>query len=40
MPAAKKSKNSDRSVCTRTEKLLLAMLCVVVCTIVFLLVRH
>ncbi len=40
MPVAMKSKNSDRGICTRTEKLLLAVLCVVVCTIVFLMVRH
>jgi cell division protein FtsL len=40
MPAARKSENSDRGVYTRTEKQLLAMLCVIVSTIIFLLIRH
>jgi cell division protein FtsL len=40
MFAAKKSENSDRAGCTRTEKQLIAMLVVIVCAIVFLLVRH
>ncbi len=40
MFAAKKSENSDRGGCSRTEKQLLAMLCVIICAIVFLMVRH
>ncbi len=40
MAGAEKSGNSDRGVCTRTEKQLLAILCVIVCAIAFLMVRH
>jgi hypothetical protein len=40
MAGAKKSDNSDRGVCTRNEKQLLAMLCLIVCAIIFLLVWH
>lgn len=38
MSAAKKSENSRRGSFTRTEKLLLAMLCLILGAIVFLLV--
>ena len=40
MAAVKKSENSDRGGCTRTEKQLLALLCVILSAIVFLMVRH
>lgn len=38
MATTKKSGNSDRAACTRTEKRLIALLWVIVCTIVFLMV--
>jgi len=40
MAGEEKSDNSDRGVCSRTEKQLLAMLCVIICAIIFLMVRH
>ena len=40
MAGVEKSDNSDRGVYTRTEKQLLAMLCLIVCAIVFLMLRH
>lgn len=40
MGGAKKSEHLVRGVCTPTEKRLLVLLLVIVCTIVFLLVRH
>jgi len=40
MAGARKSEHPDRGVCTPTEKRLLVLLVVIVCTIVFLLVRH
>ena len=40
MAVAKKSEKSNRDTYTRTEKQLLAVLGVIVCTIVFLLTRR
>jgi hypothetical protein len=40
MATAKKFANSDRGACTRTEKQLLALLCVIASTIVLLMVWH
>lgn len=36
----KKSGDSDRAACTRTEKRLIALLWVIACTVVFLMVRR